>query len=589
MLNVKSPLLRGFSMSCKRNWFGLSLAVSLALVLGACGTHDDPSENDDKNTTETGYVVSGIVTNYADGNPMSGVNIVLGERTATTDEDGYWEFTGVTGTHTLHVADESATFCPQTITVTRTSRRNDFTAHQGSDGPEGMAGQGVYGDPYVIQNVRQLQAINENLDGHYILCNDIDGSEAAELNEGTGFAPIGQAHPDLSGELDGFRGVLNGRNHQIHDLSIDRSEVEKWYEHAHVVGLFSVVAETGQIMDLTLVRGSVQGEGYVGAFAGLNAGRLLNVSNDGMSVQGDENVGGIVGENVGQGLIQGAHNSGSVTGIYAVGGIAGGAEADTTIREGFNAGDVTAGPLGYDAGGIVGENEGLVEYSHNAGHVQGYDNVGGIVGETPEDGTVRDSFNIASVSGRNNVGGVVGSNRFETHDYPSTILRVYNTGTVEGENNVGGVAGRDQYQTSHSFNLGEVRGTGENVGGVIGYKDGGLPLVHSYNMGAVSGSNAVGGIAGKVSNITVEHTYNTGIVKGDANVGGLVGVVDPDATVSMSYFQNDGPDGGPDNGHGLGLSANQLKQSGTYIHWSDFDLFWNISEGDYPDLRDNAR
>jgi hypothetical protein len=53
-------------------------------------------------------------------------------------------------------------------------------------------GDGTPENPYQIETVEQLQAMNDHLDKHFILMNDIDASATAEWNDGAGFEPIGE-------------------------------------------------------------------------------------------------------------------------------------------------------------------------------------------------------------------------------------------------------------------------------------------------------------------------------------------------------------------------------------------------------------
>ena len=72
-------------------------------------------------------------------------------------------------------------------------------------------GSGSVDDPYVISNVEELQAIQDDLAAHYVLGNDIDASGTALWNNGSGFAPIGPP-------ADPFTGVLDGRGHAVWPL-----------------------------------------------------------------------------------------------------------------------------------------------------------------------------------------------------------------------------------------------------------------------------------------------------------------------------------------------------------------------------------
>lgn len=47
-------------------------------------------------------------------------------------------------------------------------------------------GSGTEADPYQITTVEQLQEMNDELDAHYILMNDIDASDTENWNGGAG-------------------------------------------------------------------------------------------------------------------------------------------------------------------------------------------------------------------------------------------------------------------------------------------------------------------------------------------------------------------------------------------------------------------
>ncbi len=145
---------------------------------------------------------------------------------------------------------------------------------------------------------------------------------------------------------------------------------------------------------------------------------------------------------------------------------------------------------GSNVGAVVGtmSGEGTVEYCYVTGStaaVAGANNVGGVVG-TQSAGTISNVENAAAVSGSgDNVGGIVG----------------YVAGAVEGIG--GGVV-------SKVSNTGTVTATGNNAGGIAGY--------------------SAGTITGNISPIST----NSGEVTANENAGGIVGTNDG----TLSYFEN---------------------------------------------------
>lgn len=69
-----------------------------------------------------------------------------------------------------------------------------FSGSAAAAGPAGMTGSGTFENPYVIRNVVQLQAMEQNLDALYVLGNDIDAS-------GVNFRPVGREKRFLVGNL----------------------------------------------------------------------------------------------------------------------------------------------------------------------------------------------------------------------------------------------------------------------------------------------------------------------------------------------------------------------------------------------------
>ncbi len=87
-------------------------------------------------------------------------------------------------------------------------------------------------DTYYIHDVFELQAIDDDTKGDYILANDIDASVTREWNSGKGFLPVGRETP--------FNGSFNGNGYTITGLYIDRTGNDD-------VALFSSVGEDGTL------------------------------------------------------------------------------------------------------------------------------------------------------------------------------------------------------------------------------------------------------------------------------------------------------------------------------------------------------
>lgn len=154
------------------------------------------------------------------------------------------------------------------------------------------------------------------------------------------------------------------------------------------------------------------------------------------------------------------------------------------------------------------------------GKITGGNNVGAIVGNA-NNTTITNVVNSAAIEGNANVGGLVGSATF------STIIDAVNTGAVtssggqvesdETTSNAGGLVGF-MYQSKlygNSYNLGNVEGKQQNVGGLVGHAinsiiGDGEHLV--YNVLDVTGAYNVGGIVGNMEGSTVQNAENSGNV-----------------------------------------------------------------------------
>jgi hypothetical protein len=192
-------------------------------------------------------------------------------------------------------------------------------------------GEGTSSDPYLIRSVDQLQCIDNDerggpgLDDNYRLTTDLNAEGTAVWNDGDGFAPIAQFG-------DEFDGTLDGDNHTISGLNIERAA-------GFDVGLFGRISSTAEIEDLTLRDVSVTGDNDVGAVVGENEGKATNVSVSG-SVTGDFRVGGIVGFN----------NDGTLT---------------------ISNASVTVTSEGNYIGGLVGRNDGDIRQAYLTGKISG--------------------------------------------------------------------------------------------------------------------------------------------------------------------------------------------------------------------------
>jgi len=317
-----------------------------------------------------------------------------------------------------------------------------FCSEVGTDEVEAVSderiGDEIEEDPKQIEDIHDLQEMDQGLDAHYVIIDDIDASETYDWNSG-GFEPVGD-------EDEPFTGTLDGQGFKITELFVDRPD-------SNYVGLFGNLGDTAQVSGVTLEDVDITGKYYVGALAGFNSGSVSDSSSSGR-VEGNDNVGGLVGRNYG-GLLN-AHSKADVTGFGRVGGLVGRNDGETTNS--YAKGDVDGS---LEIGGLSGTNHHRISYSYATGGITGDFAVGGLVGLSHS--SVTTSYAMGSVVGsEERVGGLVGYN------YYGTVSDSYAEGSVDGNYRVGGLVGLTRGEVKNSYSIASVTETGDMIGGLVG-------------------------------------------------------------------------------------------------------------------------
>ena len=257
-----------------------------------------------------------------------------------------------------------------------------------------------------------LQGINGNLSGNYVLGTDIDASGTSIWNSGAGFSPIfgityiynpfmAMMNPSMAyrEEKVYFSGIFDGLGHTISNMTINRPSSND------EVGLFAATTINATLKNIGITNGNFTGKYGVGPLAGFNGGLISNAYSD-STVSGSAGfIGGLVGgQNYGSAIIENSYATGNVSGDYYV-------------------------------GGLVGMINGTVRNSYATGAVAGTSDVGGLMGWNGA-GTIQNSYSTGSVSGNSDVGGLVGG------DYLGAIQNSYSTGAVSGSTYAGGMIGK---------------------------------------------------------------------------------------------------------------------------------------------------
>lgn len=175
--------------------------------------------------------------------------------------------------------------------------------------------------------------------------------------------------------------------------------------------------------------------------------------------------------------------------------------------------------------------------------VSGYQNVGGIVGNSDSAGIKDCYFEGTVTGGYNSVGAIVGLADTET-----VVIQCHSSGSVTGAQRTGGIAGFANGNSVISKCYSDVAVTGtRNVGGIVGTLSG-ANLVGCFFRGSVTADNRVGGIVGYSTMSIVRGAYAIAEVNSaGADKGGAVGIIFGGDYSSVfycyEYSQCDGPVG----------------------------------------------
>ncbi len=324
---------------------------------------------------------------------------------------------------------------------------------------------------------------------------------------------------------------------------------------------------------------------YVGLFGYVYSGSVVkNVGLVDGSVTGGSYVGALAGRTY-YATIKNSFSSGSVDGTYYVGGLAG-YNYNGTIGNSYSTGGVDGSS---NVGGLAGYSYyGTISNSYSMSTVNGSSDVGGLVGRQ-HSGTISKSHHTTgNVTGTGDgVGGLVGSAEWSFGIYDS-----YATGKVTsaGGSYVGGLIGRADTASdtvSGSYATGDVEGM-NYVGGLVGYSNE-VTIKNAYATGKVTGSSYVGGLVG-YNNGSIDRTYSTGavVISGGSSVGGLVGYDEMGCCISNSYWDKE-TSGQLTSAGGEGKTTADMKQLATFSGWSIADTggsnaTWRIYEGNTTPL-----
>lgn len=275
-----------------------------------------------------------------------------------------------------------------------------------------------------IDTAQDLQNINQNLAGTYVLGRSIDLANFA-------WATIGDMNTPFTGSLDGQGFVID----HLHLAGVK----------AYRLGLFGVLGKTGVLSNMTLSHLDLSGFNTVGGLVAVNQGHISRISVNG-SIAGYNNVGGVVGANQGQISNVFSDVNIEVQSGFA-GGVVGGNDELGTIEHSFAKAHIQADEADH-IGAFAGDNMGVIETSYAEGEVTGIDNVGGFSGGN--DGEMGKLINDGSATTVKASGMFVGGFSGDNVEGAS-IYNVYSIGLVSGAERVGGLVGYGSARVSGSY------------------------------------------------------------------------------------------------------------------------------------------
>jgi len=416
-----------------------------------------------------------------------------------------------------------------------------------------------------ITTWHELDAIRQDLGGHYVLMNDLDATTAGYADLTGPAADRGQGWQPIGTDDDRFTGSFDGQGYEISGLVINRPDEDD-------VGLFGSIRE-GIIKNVGVVEADVTGRRSVGVLVGQNWLGTVGIVGPPSatystyscgSVHGTDDVGGLVGRNNPLGTVSQSKSSALVSHVSSA-----------------------SGETRWRAGGLVGANYGRVVNCIYNGDVEGHKQVGGLVGLNYYPGKVIACGGEYRVTGEQFVGGMVGLNSLNGMVFGCSF-----TGAVNGQwvEEIALTALNEGTATNPVSS--DTALEGEYIGGLVGKNEG--HIESCYAGSSVTGHRYVGGLVGyNDSEGTISSSFAAARVEGEENAGGLVG--DNAGTVGDDCFWDMDASGMEQSAGGTGLLGVDMKNIATYLQagWDicavadsdqrNLDCTWNIVDGKtYP-------
>ncbi len=454
--------------------------------------------------------------------------------------------------------------------------------------------------------------------------------------------------------IGGFAGNSSNTNYSTFSVNAYATNGLNDPGTSGMIGGFIGTVNGGEFSNGSAIGGVSNSGGYTGGLFGKARLITLNTINVKSDIAGKSYTGGIIGW-CATGSLTNCVYEGSISGKQYVGGIVGSLETTTSSFEScFSKGKITA--TGDYCGGIVGVIQGAcieeMESCSHFGDISGQSYVGGLVGallntveaptlhtyetrngsnysgsshrnwyyETISTGSsvtkkVNNCTAIGNITGSTFVGGLIGS-EITANGYSSSSHQTEDWFVFEGTTYIGC---QHTYYTytrntislslTNNYYSGTLQGT-ENVGGLVGYKSGGV-VQNNYSYANIFGTSKVGGIVGQIQTDPESGYHNTTTLKSNVAINGTVSATasavgriygstdNMDYTVIGALASAEGnraltqtkvilqgvvQEVGDDLQNGTSIGPSLLKLKATYVSMGwNFDDNWNSLETEcYP-------
>ena len=261
---------------------------------------------------------------------------------------------------------------------------------------------------------------------------------------------------------------FNDSGHYILITDIDAKTTKSWNSNKgfnplgdYFEGSFDGKGFT--ISNLTIKREYENGIGFINNCSGI----IKNLTLTNVNIEGNRFVGGIAGTvHSSKGLINNCSVSGTIDGYENVGAIVGGSFQESNVNLCTSLGTVSGS---QNIGGLVGKNSGKISLSSSNVNVTATSAAGGLVGLLNSVGLIEKSWTSGTVNAPYEAGGLVGKSSSSNTE----INNCYSNSTITGETDAGGIIGENKGTVINVYYAGELSGN-FRVGALIGLNQGSI-------------------------------------------------------------------------------------------------------------------